>query len=103
MFRFNKENKFQGRHRFLLAGTLCLLAVCFLMAQDKKPQHDKKAQPEQKVEPEKAQGKKKTRVDLLHADQGQADKLARPDVQVLIGSVKLRHDSMYMYCDSALI
>lgn len=67
MFRFNKENKFQGRHRFLLAGTLCLLAVCFLMAQDKKPQHDKKAQPEQKVEPEKAQGKKKTRVDLLHA------------------------------------
>ena len=40
---------------------------------------------------------------MLHADQGQADKLARPDVQVLIGSVKLRHDSMYMYCDSALI
>ena len=30
-------------------------------------------------------------------------KLARPDVQVLIGNVKLRHDSMYMYCDSALI
>ncbi|KAA6308859.1 LPS-assembly protein LptD, partial [termite gut metagenome] len=30
-------------------------------------------------------------------------KLFRPDVQVLIGSVKLRHDSMYMYCDSALI
>ena len=26
-----------------------------------------------------------------------------PDVQVLIGSVKLRHDSMYMFCDSALI
>ena len=29
--------------------------------------------------------------------------MARPDVQVLIGNVKLRHDSMYMYCDSALI
>ena len=40
---------------------------------------------------------------MLHADEGQADKLARPDVQVLIGNVKLRHDSMYMYCDSALI
>ena len=40
---------------------------------------------------------KKTKVYLLHADEGQADKLARPDVQVLIGNVKLRHDSMYMY------
>jgi lipopolysaccharide export system protein LptA len=40
---------------------------------------------------------------LLHADEGQADKLARPDVQLLIGSVKLRHDSMYMYCDTAYI
>lgn len=40
---------------------------------------------------------------MLHADEGQADKLARPDVQVLIGNVKMRHDSMYMYCDSALI
>lgn len=79
MFSSIKKINSKAGHRFLLAGTLCLLAVCFLMAQDKKPQHDKKAQPEQKVEPEKAQGKKKTRVDLLHADQGQADKLARPD------------------------
>ncbi len=46
---------------------------------------------------------KKTRVDLLHADEGVADKLARPDVQVLLGNVQLRQDSMYMYCDSALI
>ena len=49
------------------------------------------------------QEKKKTRVDLLYADEAQADKEMRPDVQVLVGSVKLRHDSMYMYCDSALI
>lgn len=46
---------------------------------------------------------KKTRVDLLHADQGVADKHARPDVQVLIGSVQLKHNEMFMYCDSALI
>lgn len=45
----------------------------------------------------------KTRVDLLYADEAQADKQMRPDVQVLIGSVRLRHDSMYMFCDSALI
>ena len=52
---------------------------------------------------EKVKEEKKTRVDLLHADEGVADKLARPDVQVLLGNVRLRQDSMYMYCDSALI
>ena len=67
---------------------LCLCCVCWLGAQERKD-GDK---------PEK-----KTRVDLLYADEAQADKHFRPDVQVLIGSVKLRHDSMYMFCDSALI
>lgn len=76
-----------NRHRFLLTGILCLFGVCLLSAQDKKK------------EPEK----KKTRVDLLYADEAQADKVKLPDVQILVGSVKLRHDSMYMYCDSALI
>ena len=73
----------------VLTGLICLFGAYFLWAQDQKPQ-------------QKSQ-KKKTKVDLLHADEGRADKMARPDVQVLIGSVKLRHDSMYMYCDSALI
>ena len=76
-----------SRHRFLLTGILCLFGICLLSAQDKKK------------EPEK----KKTRVDLLYADEAQADKIKMPDVQILVGSVKLRHDSMYMYCDSALI
>lgn len=74
------------RLSFLLV--LCLCSVCWLGAQERKD-GDK---------PEK-----KTRVDLLYADEAQADKHFRPDVQVLIGSVKLRHDSMYMFCDSALI
>jgi lipopolysaccharide export system protein LptA len=74
------------RVKFLLTGLLCTLLLCFLSAQDKKPEE-----------------RKKTRVDLLYADRAQADKDHRPGVQVLIGSVKLRHDSMYMYCDSALI
>jgi len=72
----------QRWHGILVAGVLCLFAL-FAYAQDSEP--------------------KKTRVDLLHADEGVADKLARPDVQVLIGNVQLLHDSMYMYCDSALI
>lgn len=87
MQKKNKINNTPDRHRVLLTGILCLFGVCVLLGQDNKKQPENK----------------KTRVDLLHADQGQADKQARPDVQVLIGSVKLRHDSMYMYCDSALI
>lgn len=89
MLKKNKKTSFQNRHRFLLVGCLCLFGVCLLGARDQKPT-DKKTN-------------KKTKVDLLHADRGQADKAVRPDVQVLIGSVKMRHDSMYMYCDSALI
>ncbi len=73
----------------VLTGVICLFGAYFLWAQDQRPQ-------------QKPQ-KKKTKVDLLHADEGRADKMARPDVQVLVGSVRLRHDSMYMYCDSALI
>ncbi|MDR2858838.1 MAG: hypothetical protein LBV64_00375 [Mediterranea sp.] len=79
------DKRVTGIHRFLLLGIiLCLLTICFAVAQD-------------------IQNEKKKRVDLLHADKGQADNFFRPDVQVLIGSVKLRHDSMYMYCDSALV
>lgn len=74
-----------------LAVALPLLwLICALSAQDR----PKAAAPQQA---------KKTRIDLLHADQVQADKQARPDVQVLVGSVKLRHEGMLMYCDTAYI
>lgn len=66
---------------------LSLLALSFVVAQN----------------PQVPQQSKKRRVDLLYADRAQADKLERPDVQVLVGSVRLRHDSMYMSCDSAII
>lgn len=72
-----------------MAGILCLFGICWLSAQD--------------VSQNPQQPKKKTRVDLLYADEAKADQQQRPDAQILVGSVKLRHDSMYMYCDSALI
>ena len=112
MLKQNKKDKQQDGHRWLLIGFLCLFAVC-LVAQVKPTGQTKKAEaPAAKtLDGTKQTGKdikkepenKKTKVYLLHANQGQADKLARPDVQVLIGNVKLRHDSMYMFCDSALI
>ena len=88
MQKYKTKSLFTGRHRFLWVGILCLFGVAWLGAQE--PQG---GQPE----------KKKTRVDLLYADSAVADKEHRPDVQVLIGSVRLKHDSMYMWCDSALI
>lgn len=112
MLKRKKKDKQTDRHRWLLVAFLCLFGVC-LVAQVKPTGQKKKTeasatkpasgtaknQKDAKKKPEN----KKTKVYLLHADEGQADKLARPDVQVLIGNVRLRHDSMYMWCDSALI
>lgn len=124
------KNGLLYRHRYLLTGILCLFGVCLLGAQDKKTLSKtpvrktervvkdtavqdtvvKKKTSAQTTGTSHASGGKrtnqragKTRVDLLYADEAQADKQMRPDVQVLIGSVRLRHDSMYMFCDSALI
>lgn len=43
----------------------------------------------------------KTKVYLEHANTLSFDKETNPDAQVLIGDVCFRHDSSYMYCDSA--
>lgn len=106
----NKKKSFIIRHRFLLVSLLCLFGVCVVAqvkpAADQQKKVEKKSDDSAKNKKGTAKKKpvdKRKRVDLLHADEAQADKLLRPDVQVLIGSVKLRHDSMYMYCDSALI
>lgn len=80
MQKREKKLHVTGRHRALIAGVLCLLGMCLLQAQD---------------------NNKKARVDLLYADEVRADRDLAPDVQILIGSVKLRHEGMYMYCDSA--
>lgn len=89
MLKKKIQKCFQDRHRLLFVGCLCLFALPLLGTGAQSRGDQKKS--------------KKTKVELLHADRGMADKAARPDVQVLIGSVKMRHDSMYMYCDSALI
>ncbi|MFA6832402.1 MAG: OstA-like protein, partial [Bacteroidaceae bacterium] len=47
--------------------------------------------------------KRRTRIDLIHADSAIADKVRFPNAQLLLGHVKLKHESMYMYCDSAFI
>jgi lipopolysaccharide export system protein LptA len=52
---------------------------------------------------ERNRGKGLTRIDLIHADVAREDNFLNPDVEVLVGNVKLLHGHMYMFCDSALI
>ena len=83
------KNKYSsGRHRILVASVLCLFGFC-LLAQ---------------VKPVKKGGQKpaRSKVYLLHSDVLKKSPLnPDPDAQILIGNVAFRHDSIYMYCDSA--
>lgn len=88
MLNINKNNFLKSRHRIFLAGILCLFGVC-LIAQNKPKATDKKTE------------EKKTKVYLLHSDVLRFNKEVNPDAQVVEGAVVFRHDSVYMYCDSA--
>lgn len=44
---------------------------------------------------------KKSFVHLLHTDITRFDEAVDPDAWILVGNVKFRRDSMYMFCDSA--
>lgn len=48
-----------------------------------------------------AQDKKPTQIHIIDSDQYRFAKHIDPDLRRLIGNVILRHDSVYMYCDSA--
>lgn len=46
-------------------------------------------------------GSSKSYVHMLHTDVTRFDKNVNPDAWILVGDVRFRRDSMYMYCDSA--
>ncbi|MDR1879903.1 MAG: hypothetical protein LBQ78_03115 [Tannerellaceae bacterium] len=46
---------------------------------------------------------KQTVIYLLHADTTSFDEAVNPDIKVLTGNVSFRHDSSFMYCDSAYL
>lgn len=76
-----------GGQRVLLLCTLCLLGFCLTAAN--MPDGRTQTQPKQK-----------SKVYLLRADKLKKDAL-HPDAQIVVGNVVFRHDSVYMYCDSA--
>lgn len=84
-------------NKFFLTGLFCLLTVCvFAQTQDSIPVRQGETQPVDTATT------KKTLVYLLHADTVSYDKeVMKADAQFLQGDVCFRHDSSYMYCDSA--
>ena len=87
MFDIKKKIMLFGGQRVLLLCTLCLLGFCLTAAnmQDGRTQ---------------TQPKQKSKVYLLRADKLKKD-AQHPDAQIVVGNVVFRHDSVYMYCDSA--
>ena len=83
----SKSKPFSVSRRIALMTVIGLAVIAFSSARP--PEEDKES------------GQKVTKVYLLHADVAKADDKKLPGVQILVGNVKFRHDSMYMYCDSA--
>lgn len=88
MLEMIKNKKSSSRNRILVASVLCLFGFC-LLAQ---------VRPQKKGE----QKTTKSKVYLLHSDVlKKSPSNPDPDAQILVGNVQFRHDSVYMYCDSA--
>ncbi len=81
---YGKNN--MKRHRMLLAGVLCFFGLCMAQVHTTHPGNN---------------GEKKSKVYLIHSDELRFNKQKNPDAQILDGNVVFRHDSVYMYCDSA--
>ena len=84
---YNKKKHIPwGGHRILVTSVLCLFGFC-LVAQGQ--QNKQVGQPKQK-----------SKVYLIKSNVLKKDAKA-PDAQIVVGDVVFRHDSVYMYCDSA--
>ena len=81
--KINQKNT-NGR-RILLLSVLCLFGFCLVAQVQPRRNEDQPA---------------KSKVYLLHSDVLKKSK-DNPNAQILVGDVSFRHDSIYMYCDSA--
>ena len=80
--------------RYWVLTVLALCMVCAANAQE--------TDSADYVDQDTASAAQKDYVYLLNANTISFDKFKNPDAQLLHGDVIFRHDSMYMYCDSAL-
>ena len=82
--------------KLIVTYAIMMVACVTLVAQTAKPvvTDTLDAAPSESVE--------ESYVYLLHADEIRFDQRINANAQILVGDVVFRHDSMYMYCDSAL-
>ena len=83
------------KHKLIYSGLFLWLTVCIIVQAQNVVTHKDgpAASPADTV--------KNTHVFLEHANTLSFDKDINPDAQILVGDVCFRHDSSYMYCDSA--
>lgn len=92
--------------RFLVGLMLCVAVFCAAARTGGFPATGKASLSEQAADsmrtpaPARSKPAAKSRVYLLHSDVLRKD-ASRPDAQIVTGNVRFRHDSVYMYCDSA--
>lgn len=93
----------RGISRFFLSVTACVISICaFTQVGDRPVSASKRGlMPEDSVARKDTAATKKTKVFLEHANTLSFDKELNAEAQVLVGDVCFRHDSSYMYCDSA--
>ncbi len=101
----NRNRHTSSGHRTLLFGVLCLFGFCLLAQKpvtgpQKKQSAGTQAGQVKQSDKGKQSQQPKSKVYLLHSDLLRKDS-RHPDAQVVVGNVAFRHDSMYMYCDSA--
>lgn len=80
------REKFLSFSKYILSALFLVCGHSFLFAQQE----------------EASDSTNETMVYLIHADEIRLDRFLNPDAHILRGNVVFRHDSMYMYCDSAL-
>lgn len=119
-----RRNNGQGEgrsHRLLLAVVFCFMGFCLsaqvakslqaasrdsLQAKTdtigdvKRPDNAAEKKNGEQVQAARNRPAAKSKVYLLHSDLLRKD-ANRPDAQIVTGNVRFRHDSVYMYCDSA--
>lgn len=87
-------------NKFVFTTLFFCLLVC-VFAQTQVSGTSGMGVPQDTIKQDTSKAVKKTKIFLEHTNTLSFDKAVNPDAQVLVGNVCFRHDSSYMYCDSA--
>lgn len=100
MQKTSERHELNGQKIFVI-GLLCLFGFCLFAQKPVKSRARAQKRDTLQTDTSSIQRQKpKSKVYLLHSDLLRKDERI-PDAMVVVGNVVFRHDSVYMYCDSA--